>query len=232
VVSTQRYRLLACAYATLWMATGLLATFNVFFYVVSVLVDGDWHHVAAMTAGRAEADVGRARRAAETNLSLTIDAHRRAELRRYRDGVVQRVRACRGHVDDSVRRTSATLAAESARVADVGRSTAAFAADQFASSVTAYGARVDAFAADFETKLTAAVGRTMRRYEAYVSSLISNVWLRFAVDVFNSTHPASPPSNRVDYNVFGSQAMAEFGSFLDVDEVKQVEVWVSRFWHR
>jgi len=84
VVSTHRYRLLVCAYATLWVVTGLLATFNVFFYVVGVLVDVDWRYVSAM-AGDGQADLARVRRNVETNFSLLIDGHRRDELRRYRE---------------------------------------------------------------------------------------------------------------------------------------------------
>ena len=199
-----------------------------FFYVVSILVDPDWHQLAAMTAGNRQADVARA----ETNLSLLIDGHRRDELRRYRVGVVDRVRACRHHVDDTVRRTSAALDTESARVFDVGRSIAAVTAEQYAGSLAAYSTRIDAFTAAFDTKLTAAVGRTMRRYGAYLNSLINNVWLRFAVGVFNSTHQASPPLKHIDDHGLGGQAVAGFGSFLDVDEVKQVEMWVSQFWQR
>ena len=231
VVSTHRYRLLVCAYVALWAVTGLLATLNVFFYVVGVLVESDWRHVAAMT-GNGRADAARARRAAETNFSLTIDEHRRDELRRYRDAVVDRARACRNHVDNTVRRTSDALADESAQVSDVGWSIAALAAEQYGSRLAAYGAEVDAFSFSFQSKLTTAVGRTMRRYGAYVNSLVNNEWLHFAVAVFNSTRQTSPPSNRVDYYAIGNQPMAEFGSFLDVDEVKQVEVWVSRFWRR
>jgi len=229
VVSTRRYRLLVSAYATLWLVTGLLATFNVLFFVVGVLVDRDWRqlNVAMTPAG------GDVRRAADANLSLLIDAHRRDELRRHRDGVVARVRACRHHVDDTLRRASASVAADAAPLADAGRSIAASTAEQYAGSLAAYGARVDAFAAALETRLTAAVGRTMRRYTAYINSLIDNAWLRFAVDVFNSTHQAAPPpSNHVDYYGLASPPVAGFGSFLDVDEVKQVELWVSRFWHR
>ena len=231
LVSTHRYRLLVCAYATLWVVTGLLATFNVFFYVVNVLVDSDWRYVTAMT-GDVQADAARVRRTVESNLSLTIDRHRRDELRRYLNGVVERVRACRSHVDNTIRRTSATIAVESAQLTDIGWSVAAVTAERYISSVVAYGARLDAFRTAFQSKLSATIGRTMRRYGAYVNSLIDNVWLRFAVHVFNSTHHESAPPNNVDYYGLGNQAMAGFGSFLDVDEVKQVELWVSRFWQR
>jgi len=122
VVSRHRYRLLLCAYTTLWMITGLLATFNVFFYVVSVLVDRDWRHVAAMTAltGDGQAEMARVRRFAETNFSLLIERHRRDEFRRYRDGVVERVHACRNHVDNTVRRTSAGCSSHRRWVVDRG----------------------------------------------------------------------------------------------------------------
>jgi len=231
IVSMHRYRLLVCAYATLWLITGLLATFNVFFYVVSILVDQDWRYVAAMTSdGRA--DMAGSRQTVDTNFSLLIDRHRRDELRRYRDGVVERVHACRNHVDNTIRRTSATLATESAQITDIGWSFAALTAEQYVSRLATYGARVDAFTAAFQSKLTSAIGRTMRRYAAYVNSLINNVWLRFAVDIFNSTHQESPPSNLLDYYGLGNVALAGFGSFLDVDEVKQVKVWDSQFWQR
>jgi len=231
VVSRRRYRLLVCAYASLWVVTGLLATFNVFFYVVGVLVDRDWRRLATM-AGDGQAEMARVRRTAESNLSLLVDGHRRDELLRYRDGVVERARACRSHVDNTIRRTSATLASESAQVTDVGWSIAARTAEQSAGRLAAYGARVDAFTAEFQTKLSAAVGRTVRRYGTYVNSLVDSVWLRFAVDVFNSTDRALSPSNHVNYYGHGDQAMARFGSFLDIDEVKQVEAWVVRFWQR
>ena len=231
VVSTNRYRLLVCAYATLWVVTGFLATFNVFFYVVSVLVDADWRYIAAMT-GDGQTDMARVRRTVEANFSLKIDVRGRDELRRYRDGVVERVHACRSHVDNTVRRTSAILATKSAHVSDVGSSIAALTAEQYTNRLAAYGARVDAFTAAFQSKLTSALGRIMRRYAAYVDSLVNNVWLRFAVNLFNSTHQASPSSNHLKDYGLSNQAMASFGSFLDVDEVKQVEMWVLRFWQR
>ena len=266
VVPRHRYRLLLCAYATLWLVAGLLATFNVFFFVVSVLVDADWRHVAAMTGDR-QTDMARVRRTAETNFTQLIDRHRREELRRYRDSVVERLHACRNHVDNTVRQTSTTLfstpsarlpprssqhrppdfhhallntvhqtsttlASESAQFTDVGWSIAALTAQRFGSRLSAYGARVDVFTAAFQTKLSAAIGRTMRRYGAYVNSLVNGVWLRFAADVFNSSRQAAPPSSPVSYYGRGDLAMAEFGSFLDVDEVQQIEVWVSRFWQR
>jgi len=231
VVSTHRYRLLVCAYASLWLITGLLATFNVFFYVVSVLVDRDWQQMAAVT-GSGPVDVVLHRQTAETNLSRVIDAHRRHELRQYRDGTAQRVHACRNHVDNTIRRTSAILVTESAQLTDIGRSMAALTAEEYGRRLKAYGARVDAFAAALETKLTNAIGRTMHRYGAYVNSLINNVWLRFAVDVFNSTRHISPPVNHLDNYGLSNQAVAGFGSFLDVDEINQVELWVSRFWQR
>ena len=231
VVSTHRYRLLVCAYATLWVVTGLLATFNVFFYVVSVLVDADWRYVSAM-AGDGRTDLARVNRIVETNFSMLIDGHGRDELRRYRDGVVDRVHACRNHVDNTIHRTSAILAVESAQITDIGWSIAALTAEQYVTRLTAYSARIDAFTSAFQSKLSAAIGRTMRRYGAYVNSIVNNVWFRFAVDIFNSTHQMSPPSNHVEYYGLSNQAMAGFGSFLDVDEMKQVEMWVSRFWQR
>lgn len=234
LVSSSRYRLLVFAYASLWLVTGLLATFNVFFYVVSLIVDADWQHVASIT-GDGQADLARGRRAAEINFSLLIDEHRRDEMRRYRDGVVERADACRNHVDNSIRRTCSTLASESADITDTGWSVAALAAEQYASRLSSYGSRVDEFTDAFQGRLTAAVGRSMRRYGAYVNSLINNVWLRFAVHVFNSTRdtsPPGPPSTDVHNSVISSQPMAQFGTFLDVDEVKQVEMWILRFWQR
>jgi len=199
--------------------------------VVSVLVDADWRYVSAM-AGDGRTDLARVNRIVETNFSMLIDGHGRDELRRYRDGVVDRVHACRNHVDNTIHRTSAILAVESAQITDIGWSIAALTAEQYVTRLTAYSARIDAFTSAFQSKLSAAIGRTMRRYGAYVNSIVNNVWFRFAVDIFNSTHQMSPPSNHVEYYGLSNQAMAGFGSFLDVDEIKQVEMWVSRFWQR
>jgi len=231
VVSRRRHRLLLCAYATLWLVAGLLATFNVFFFVVSVLVDSNWRHLAAMT-GDGQADMARVRRTAETNFTLLVDRHRHEELRRYRDSVVERLYACRNHVDNTIRHTSATLASESAQTTALGWSIAALTAERVASRLSAYDAQIDAFTVAFQAKLSTAVGRTMRRYESYVNSLVNSVWLRFAVDVFNLSREAAPRFSPVSYYALADQAMAEFGSFLDVDEVQQIEIWVSRFWQR
>lgn len=225
VISTKRYRLLVGIYATLWVVTGLLTTFNVFFYVVSVLVDPDWRYVAAITRD-GHADMSHFRRTVETNFSQFVVGHQHDELRRYRNAVVERVHACRNHVDNTIHRTSAILATQSAAVSDIGWWIAAQTAERHVSRLTTYDVRIDAFTDAFESKLTAAVGRSLRRHRTYVNSLISNAWLRFAADIYNSTHQAPPPAN------LGIEAVAGFGNFLDVDELKQVEAWVLRFWQR
>jgi hypothetical protein len=96
-----------------------------------------------------------------------------------------------------------------------------------------YRGRLDAYAVAYRANVTTAVSRAIGVYRKYIGRVLAGDWFAFPRRLFNDTAGGLPgrlPSLVAADDLLGVEA--DFGAFLELEEVENVQMWSVQFWER
>jgi hypothetical protein len=115
--------------------------------------------------------------------------------------------------------------------------------------IDAYRSRVEAFSAAYRRNVSAAISGTVTAYQKYLRKTMNGDWTAFPRRLFNDSAPGSGPRGAI----LGSKLLAstaasghhasyaadellgeeaDFGAFMEIEEVENVQLWPQQFWER
>lgn len=120
--------------------------------------------------------------------------------------------------------------------------------------IDAYRSRVEAFSSAYRRNVSVAISGTVTAYQKYLRKTMNGDWTAFPRRLFNDSAPTSGPRGAtLGSKMLGSAAggvnqasgqqassitdellgeEADFGAFMEIEEVENVRLWPQQFWER
>src|SRR6218665_303693 len=224
-------KIIAGMYFAFWAVYSLGFTFTMFFAVLSLLTREDAIRVAEV--GTFQADMQNASAAA----AETIKHYRVNELVRQAQAVTRMQKACSHYVGQLF--TGLAFWIEKViggqhlkQVYGPQTSIGRLVADRNNQRLAAYVHQLGRFTDEYRANVTANIAYAITMYRKYLQSVLYSNWFSFPQQLFNSSDFERPLAMKSDdrHALLGYEA--DFGAFLEIEEVEEMQLWPRKFWER
>ena len=95
-----------------------------------------------------------------------------------------------------------------------------------------YEKQVDEFTTRYESLVDETIKPSLLRYRRYLNQIYTSDWLNFPQKLFNESSfvDARPKMLRSKSQLSGTEV--DFGAYLEIEEVEEVQLWPVQFWER
>lgn len=227
-IRTARPRLVAGVYFTFWAAYSLGVTFTMFFVIISLITDSEMIRVREMNAFQAEM----------LNVSATemeaVRRHRIREMSRQLEATEKRQSACGHYVNQLFTRlTSDMEKLFRSHHQTPSTSIGYFLVKHGIHRLSVYMQNLKRFSSRYEVNVTSSVAFTITTYRKYLHSVLHSDWFIFPQRLFNSSDAVRHRGTKTHDQPFSIlRYEADFGGFLEIEELDQVKLWPVQFWER
>lgn len=230
-IQRRQPKVIAGIYFTFWAVYSLGFTFTMFFAILSLLTHDDAIRVAEV--GVFQADMQNV----SATAAETIKHYRVNELIRQAQAITQMQKACSHYVSQLF--TGLAFWIEKiiggqhlkqmyGPQTSIGR----LVADRNNQRLTAYVHQLGRFTDEYRANVTANIAYAITMYRKYLQSVLYSDWFSFSQQLFNSSDFERPLAMKSDdrHALLGYEA--DFGAFLEIEEVEEMQLWPRKFWER
>lgn len=219
-------------YFAFWAAYSLGVTFTMFFVIVFMFNRDDLVRLTEIDTFRAEL------LNVSATVSESIGRSRVSELGRQRQTVKQMQGACAHYIGQLL--TGLTFNIE--KVIEGHHQTQMYGAHSSVGQLlsqrnrrhlASYVHQLEEFSNDYRLNVTSSMAFTVTTYHRYLRSAFHSDWFSFPQRLFNSSDTDQhllTETHSDQFTFLGYEA--DFGVFLEVEELEQVKLWPLQFWER
>lgn len=220
-------------YFAFWAAYSLGVTFTTFYVIVSLFTRDEM--VRLTEIGTFQAELLNVSVAA----SESVRRSRVGELGRQRQTIKQMQSACTHYIGQLF--TGLTFNIE--KVIEGHHQTQMYGAHSSIGQLlskrnrrhlASYVHRLEDFSNDYRSNVTLSMAFTVTTYHRYLRSAFHSDWFSFPQRLFNSSdvdrHLPTDAAAAHQFSFLGYEA--DFGVFLEIEELEQVKLWPLQFWER
>lgn len=227
-IRATRPRLVAGLYFMFWAAYSLGVTFTMFFVIISLITDSELIRVREISAFRAEL----------LNMSASemeaVRQHRISEMIRQLEKTEQRQSACSHYVNQLFTRLTSDMEKLFRSHHQMPSTSIGYLLVKHSlHRLSVYMQNLKHFSSHYEVIVTSSVAFTVTTYRKYLRSVLHSDWFIFPQRLFNSSDTGRHQEIKANNQPFSIlRYEADFGGFLEIEELDQVKLWPIQFWER
>ena len=170
------------------------------------------------------------------SLALEIEKYGQDELLRQAELVTNMQGACSNYIEELFEAMlqqvdNITLQLHHTQMYSEASSITSLMNSWYQSKASHYQQQMDTFTKSYRTNFSRDVKPSLRAYHRYLDAIYKNAWFQFPQLLFNNSHLASTHHSRGS-SPYLNGLHVNFGSFLHVEEIEDVQIWSTQFWQR
>jgi hypothetical protein len=227
---TQKQYMFITAYIAFRVLYSLLFTFTVFLGILGVALQNDVLQLSGIR------EFQRRKYNESKTLAHEIEKYGQDELLRQAELVTNMQGACSNYIEELFdamlfQVDNITLNLHHHQMYGHTTSISSLVHQWFKHKSKEYDETLDTFADRYKTNFTRDIKPALRSYEKYLQKVYKDDWFQFPQLLYNKSIPLmSRPEvfNQVDLR----GPMVDFGAFLPIEEVEDVQLWATQWWER
>ncbi len=227
---TQKQYMFITAYIAFRVLYSLLFTFTVFLGILGVALQDDVLQLSGIR------EFQRRKYNESKTLASEIEKYGQDELLRQAELVTNMQGACSNYIEELFdamlfQVDNITLNLHHHQMYGHSTSISSLVHQWFRFKSKQYEHKMDDFAATYRTNFTKGIKPALRSYEKYLEKVYKNQWFQFPQLLFNRSLAVMDRPDvfkKVDLN----GPIVDFGSFLPIEEVEDVQLWAIQWWER
>ena len=219
-------------YIILRILYSLIFTFSVFFALVMLFVQSDFSKMSNL------AEFQKVKMNESRGMTGKVNTYGQEELLRQARLVTEMQEACSFYIEElfdslAFQMDNITANQHLLDMYDSDHSSISYLMQKRAGRILAeYQAKIDNFTAQFDHLVDESVKASIVRYKRYLDKIYRSDWFNFPQKLFNESSfvHARPKMLRSKSQLVGTEV--DFGAFLEIEEVEEVQLWPVQFWER
>lgn len=227
---TQKQYFFIVAYVTFRIVYSLFFTFTVFLALVAMVMQSDVSRLSRLTKFQQE------KNNESRHLAREIDVYGQDELLRQAEQVTTMQGACSHYIEELFESMlfqvdNITLNQHHSLMYSPQTSMSSLMQRWFHHKISRYEKEVKEYTKSYQNNFTHAIKPSLQGYTKYLNKVYKNEWFKFPQLLFNLSNFAKERPHVFKHsNVSGSAV--DFGAFLPVEEVEDVQLWAIQYWER
>ena len=217
-------------YVTVRIIYSMLFTFTVFLALVGMVMQNDVGRLSRLTKFQQEKNND------SRHLAIEIDKYGQDELLRQTELVTTMQGACSHYIEELFESMlfqvdNITLNQHHSLMYAHHTSMSSLMQRWFNHKVASYEEEIKEFTNSYQMNFTRDIKPALQSYTKYLRRVYENEWFKFPLLLFNqSNFMVKRPHVFKHTNVSGPAV--DFGAFLPVEEVEDVQLWAIQYWER
>ena len=224
-----QYLCIVC-YVVVRVVYSLLFSFTVFLAILVVVLESDTYHLQNIPQFQ------RLRYNETHHYATSINKHAYEELLRQSDLVTSMQGACSNYIQElfvtvQSEIENASMRAQYSQMYSTKSSISWYVKDLVDTRLKEYFNETQTFTLQFYTNFTKRVDPSLHSYGMYLLKVFDNHWFQFSQELFNNSQFGESRSDRFNESIAHGIGF-DFGAFLEIEEVEQIQRWPMRWWEK
>ena len=220
-------------YVIFRMVYSVAFTFTLFYIVLMIFITKDIEQVTQIETIQFE------KRNLTASISQAVEQHSNLEMNRQRELATSMQSACShyiGELFDSLTLQMDKILASEMQWSNTYRFNASISSsmqERIRKRLKSFSSVLDSFKHSFRLQMTFEILPSMAKYRNYLEDIFRNGWLNFPQRLFNeSSYSDELAMSAVKAGTNLTGTVVDFGNFIEIQEVEEIQLWMAQFWQR